>query len=204
MGEKQAVRAAVYARVSALDQNPDLQLRELREYTSRRGWKITEFVDHGISGGETRRPRLAALNEALFRHDFDVVLVWKFDRVFRSVEHMVEFFTRCKRLQVDFVSLTEQIDTSTPIGKLAFHIFAAIAEFERALICERVIAGVRAAQARGVKFGRPKKKVDEPRMLEDWHAGRSYREMARDYGVSSTTAFGICHGSGNERRKDRR
>src|SRR5579862_2564324 len=137
MGEKQERRIAVYARVSTLDQNPDLQLRELREYAARRGWKIQEFVDHGISGSETRRPRLAALTEALKRHEFDAVLVWKFDRIFRSVQHIVQFFELLNHLQVELVSLTEQIDTGSPQGKLVFHILAAIAEFERAMIRER-------------------------------------------------------------------
>lgn len=203
MGEK-AVRAAVYARVSTLDQNPDLQIRELRAYADRRAWKITEFVDHGISGAETRRPRLAALTESLNRHDFDVVLVWKFDRMFRSVQHIVEFFELVKHLKVEFVSLTEQIDTGSPQGKLMFHILAAMAEFERALLRERVLAGLQAAKARGKKLGRPCKEVDTKRILEDQRAGRSYREIARDYGISSTTAFAICNGSGSERRRSKR
>jgi DNA invertase Pin-like site-specific DNA recombinase len=199
MRERQK-RVAVYARVSTLDQNPDLQLRELREYARRRDWKITEFVDHGISGSETRRPRLAALNESLFRHEFDAVLVWKFDRLFRSVQHIVEFFEKVRRLQIDFVSITEQIDTATPSGRLIFHVLASIAEFEREMIRERVLAGLRAAKARGAKLGRPKKKIDTARVLEDRKAGRSLNQIAREYGVSKTTIFGICHGIQNDRR----
>jgi DNA invertase Pin-like site-specific DNA recombinase len=200
MGEKQT-RAAVYMRVSTLDQNPDLQIRELKAYADRRGWKITEFTDHGVTGSETRRPRLAALTESLKRHEFDVVLVWKFDRVFRSVQHMVEFFELCRHLRVEFVSLTEQIDTASPSGKLVFHMLAAIAEFERELIRERVLAGLRAAKARGAKLGRPRKAVDAARILEDRRLGRSYSEIAREHGISRTTAFGICHGIQNDRRK---
>ena len=204
MGEKQSLRAAVYARVSALDQNPDLQLRELRAYADRRGWKVAEFIDHGISGAETRRPRLAALNEALFRHEFDVVLVWKFDRVFRSVQHIVEFSEKCRRLQIDFVSITEQIDTSSPQGKLVFHILAAMAEFERAIIRERVLAGLRAAKARGKKLGRPRKQLDFARIRQDHRLGRSYAQIAKEFGVGKTTIFGICNGAGNDRRKETR
>jgi DNA invertase Pin-like site-specific DNA recombinase len=204
MGDVKAVRAAVYMRVSTLDQNPDLQIRELRAYAERRNWKITEFVDHGITGSETRRPRLAALTESLKRHEFDTVLVWKFDRVFRSVQHIVEFFALARNLRVDFVSLTEQIDTTTPSGKLVFHVLAAIAEFERELIRERVLAGLRAAQARGVKLGRPRKAVDVARILEDQRAGRSYREIGRDHGISATTAFAICNGAQSERRRSDR
>ncbi len=200
MGEKQK-RVAVYARVSTLDQNPDLQLRELHEYARRRDWKITEFVDHGISGTEARRPRLAAMNEALFRHDFDVVLVWKFDRLFRSVQHIVEFFGKVRQLHVDFVSITEQLDTATPQGRLIFHVLASIAEFEREMIRERVLAGLRAAKARGAKLGRPKKKIDVARVLEDRRLGRSLNEIAREFGVSKTTIFGICNGIENDRRK---
>jgi len=203
MWEKQK-RVAVYARVSTLDQNPDLQLRELREYAKRRDWKITEFVDHGISGTEARRPRLAAMNEALFRHDFDVVLVWKFDRLFRSVQHIVEFFGKVRQLRIDFVSITEQLDTSTPQGRLIFHVLASIAEFEREMIRERVLAGLRAAKARGAKLGRPKKKIDVARVLEDRRLGRSLNQIAREYGVSKTTVFGICHGISNDKRKGNR
>ncbi|SRR5258708_7935528 len=200
MGEKQT-RAAVYARVSTLDQNPDLQLRELRQYADRRGWKITEFTDHGVSGSETRRPRLTALTESLKRHDFDVVLVWKFDRLFRSVQHIVQFFELVQHLKVEFVSLTEQIDTGSPSGRLIFHVLASIAEFEREMIRERVLAGLRAAKARGTKLGRPRKQVDTARILEDQRLGRSYSEIAREHGISRTTAFGICHGIQNDRRK---
>lgn len=199
MGERQK-RVAVYARVSTLDQNPDLQFRELREYARRRDWQITEFVDHGITGAEARRPRLAAMQEALFRHEFDAVLVWKFDRLFRSVEHIVKFFAEVQRLKVDFVSITEQIDTNTPQGRLVFHVLAAIAEFERELIRERVLAGLAAAKAAGKRLGRPKKKIDVARVLADRKLGRSLNQIAREYGVSKTTIFGICHGIQNHRR----
>jgi DNA invertase Pin-like site-specific DNA recombinase len=201
MGETKAVRAAVYARVSTLDQNPDLQTRELHAYAERRNWKITEFVDHGVSGSETRRPRLAGMVEALNRHEFDAVLVWKFDRVFRSVQHIVQFFSRLQDLKVEFVSLTEQIDTGSPSGKLVFHVLAAIAEFERDLIRERVIAGLRAAKARGKKLGRPKKQIDYARVIEDHRLGRSFAEIAREFRVSKTTVFSICHGGMHDRRK---
>lgn len=197
------MRAAVYARVSTLDQNPDLQLRELRTYAAKRGWEITEFVDHGVSGAETRRPQLAALNDRLFRHDFDVVLVWKFDRVFRSVQHIVEFFQKLRSLSVEFVSLTEQLDTSTPQGKLIFHVLAAIAEFEREMIRERVLAGLRAAKARGKRLGRPEKKIDTVRVLADRRLGRSLSQIAREYGVSKSKIFAICNGSQNDRRRPR-
>jgi len=193
MGETRTVRAAVYGRVSTLDQNPDLQFRELRAYAKKRGWETREFVDHGVSGSETRRPQLAAMTEALFRHEFQVVLVWRFDRLFRSVKHMVEFFELCRASKIDFVSLTEQVDTNTPIGRLSFHIFAAIAEFERELIRERVLAGLAAAKARGVRLGRPEKRLDLSRVMADRRAGRSLAEIAREYGVSKSKIFAVCH-----------
>ncbi|MHB8613978.1 MAG: recombinase family protein [Candidatus Dormibacteraceae bacterium] len=201
MAEQKAVRAAVYARVSALDQNPDLQLRELREYARRRNWTIHEFVDHGVSGAETRRPRLAHLTEALRRHDFDVVLVWKFDRMFRSVEHIVEFLSFVQHLKIEFVSVTEQIDTGSPQGKLMFHLLAAMAEFERALIRERVLAGMQAAKARGVICHRPRKQIDESRVIADHRLGMSCSKLAAQYGVSKTLIVDICNGNRGEKRK---
>jgi DNA invertase Pin-like site-specific DNA recombinase len=204
MGKPDTQRAAVYMRVSSLDQNPDLQLRELRQYAGRRGWEATEFIDHGVSGAETRRPQLAALTERLKRHEFDTVLVWKFDRVFRSVQHMVEFFELARHLQVEFISLTEQIDTTTPSGKLVFHVLAAIAEFERELIRERVLAGLQAAKARGVKLGRPQKILDVKRIMEDRRAGRSLSQIARELNVSKTKIHSVCAAALLDRRRSDR
>lgn len=204
MGKEQLQRVAVYARVSTLDQHPEAQLRDLRQYAARRGWEATEFVDHGVSGAETRRPRLADLTEKLKRHDFDIVLVWKFDRLFRSVQHIVEFFELVKHLRVEFVSLTEQIDTSSPSGKLIFHVLAAIAEFEREMIRERVLMGLRAAKARGVKLGRPRKEVDVKRILEDRRLKRSLAEIARELHVSKTKIHSVCKAADLDRRRSDR
>ncbi|HLZ52057.1 MAG TPA: recombinase family protein [Candidatus Acidoferrum sp.] len=201
MGEAKAVRAAVYARVSTLDQNPDLQLRELREFSRRRGWTIVEFVDHGISGAETRRPRLAALTESLQRRQFDVVLVWKFDRLFRSVQHIVQFFGLLQHLKIDFVSVTEQIDTGSPSGKLIFHVLAAIAEFEREMIRERVLAGMRAAKARGTICHRPRKQIDEARVIADHRLLGSCSKVAKIHGCSKTLIVDILNGNRGEKRK---
>ena len=198
--EKQNLRAAIYARVSTADQNVDLQLRELRAYAARRGWSVVEYVDHGVSGSETRRPRLAQLGEDLRDHHIDVVLVWKFDRLFRSVQHIVEFSGQLEKLRVEFVSLTEQIDTTSPQGKLVFHVLAAIAEFERAMIRERVLAGLRAAEARGVKLGRPQKPVDERKIRLDYKALQSYAKVARIHKISKTVCFAIVNGQRSERR----
>jgi DNA invertase Pin-like site-specific DNA recombinase len=197
-------RAALYARVSTSDQNVDLQLREMREYAARRGWSLKEYVDRGISGVETRRPHLAQLTEDLQAHRLDVVLVWKFDRLFRSVQHMVEFLARLQKLQVEFVSLTEQIDTSSPSGKLIFHVLAAIAEFEREMIRERVVAGLRAAEARGQILGHPQKPIDEARIREDYRLLKSYRRVAEIHHVSKATIIRVCQGRRSERRSAER
>lgn len=196
----QKLRAAVYARVSTADQNHDLQIREMREFAARRGWIVREYIDHGVRAGETRRPRLAQLVEDLHAHRLDVVLVWKFDRAFRSVQHLVEFSELLKRSNVEFVSITERIDTTSPAGKLVFHVLAAIAEFERDLIRERVIAGIRAAQARGVKLGRPQKPVNESRIRLDYKALKSYAKVAGIHKISKSVCFAIVNGQRSERR----
>lgn len=189
------VRAAIYARVSTLDQNPDLQIRELHDYAARRHWPVREFVDHGVSGSEIRRPQLAHLQEALLRHEFDLLLIWKLDRLFRSTQHLLEFSGRLKELRVDLVSVRDpMVDTSTPQGKFFFTITAAIAELERGLIRERVIAGIAAAKARGVSFGRPRKPLNELQILKDRKIGMTLSQIARRYGIAKSTASSICRG----------
>jgi len=197
------LRAAIYARVSKLDQNPDLQFRELRQYIERRGWTAKEFVDHGISGAETKRPQLADLKQRLYKREFDALVVWKFDRVFRSVTNMVELCEFLRHLNVQFISLTEQIDTETPQGKLVFHVLAAIAEFERDLIRERIMAGLEAARARGVAFGRPKKIVNRQAILRDRAMGLSYQKIAKKYGLGKATVFELCQGGRKDRRREK-
>jgi DNA invertase Pin-like site-specific DNA recombinase len=198
-------RAALYARVSTADQNVDLQLREMREYAARRGWILAEYVDHGISGIETtRRPRLSALTEDLRAHRVDVVLVWKFDRLFRSVQHIVDFFQMLQRLKVEFVSVTEQIDTSSSSGKLIFHVLAAIAEFEREMIRERVVAGLSAARARGQVLGRPRLPIDAAKVKADYSLLKSYARVAKVHHTTKSTVIRICSGQRGERRTSMR
>lgn len=187
------IRAALYARVSSSDQRPDLQVNAMREYASRRGWDVREYTDHGVSGAEERRPQLAALTEDLHKHKIDVVLVWKFDRMFRSVHHMAEFGIFLKNLGVDFVSVTEQIDTSTAAGKLHFNMLSAIAEFENAVRHERQMAGIAAALNRGVRFGRPAIELNEDRIRADYQAIKSVRKVSALHGVSKSTVIRVCH-----------
>ena len=151
-------RVALYARVSTLNgQDPEMQLSELREYALRRGWTITsEYVDQGVSGSRESRPQLNQLMADAHRRSFDAVLVWKIDRFGRSLKHLVNALADLCAYGVAFVSLRDNFDLSTPSGRLMFQIVGAMAEFERALIQERVRAGLRNAQSKGRRLGRPR------------------------------------------------
>ena len=150
------MRAAIYARVSTLDQEPENQLQELRRYAEARGWSsITEFVDHGISGSKDRRPALDRLLLEARRRKFDALIVWRLDRLGRNLRHLVTTLEDLQALRVSFVSLNEGIDFGTPAGRLQLHILAALAEFERARISERVRAGLARVRAAGKRLGRP-------------------------------------------------
>ena len=144
------MRIALYARVSTLNgQHPEMQLAELREYASRRGWKIVgEYVDEGISGCKESRPQLNRLMGDVHRRKFEAVLCWKIDRFGRSLKHLVNALADLDSYGVAFVSLKDNLDLSTPSGRLMFQIIGAMAEFERALIQERVRAGLKNARAR--------------------------------------------------------
>ena len=171
------MRAAVYARVSTANhgQDPKVQLREIAEYCERRGWTVTsEYVDVGISGTKEKRPELDRLLADAHRRKFDAIVVWKFDRFARSVSHLLRALETFQALGIEFVSLTEGVDTSTPAGKMVFTVLGAVAELERSLICERVRAGLRNAKAKGKKLGRPSKNLDPKRV-----AGRVKRRASR-------------------------
>jgi len=177
---------AIYARVSTNDkgQDPEVQLRELREYCLRRGWEIaSEYVD-SISGSKDSRPELSRLMAGAHRRKFDVVAVWKFDRFARSVNHLLRALETFDALGIQFVSLTEAIDTSTPTGKMVFTILGAVAELERSLIAERVKAGLRNAKAKGKKLGRPRVVLDRAQVSRLRAQGRSIRDIAAELGCS--------------------
>src|SRR3984957_16518535 len=160
-------RTAIYARVSTANngQDPEMQTRELREYCERRGWKFAgEYVDEGISGTKDNRPELNRLMADAHRRCFDSVVVWRFDRFARSVSHLLRALETFKVLGIEFVSLSEQVDTSTPTGKMVFTVLGAVAELERSLIAERVRAGLRNARAKGIHLGRPRVDVDAARI----------------------------------------
>ena len=151
------IRAALYARCSTLDkgQDPELQLAPLREYCQRRGLTIAnEYVDNGISGTKDRRPQLDRLLEAARKRQIDLIVVWKLDRFGRSLKQLVMALEELSSLGVGFISYQDNLDLTTPQGRLMFHIIGAMAEFERELIRERVKAGIENARRKGKRLGR--------------------------------------------------
>ncbi len=192
------VRAAIYARVSTLNgsQDPSMQTRELEESCQRRGWQIHDlYVDNGVSGKKDSRPQLNRMMQDAHERRFDVVVVWRFDRFARSVSHLLRALETFNALDVQFVSLSEQVDTSTPMGKMIFTVLGAVAELERNLIVEKVRAGLRHARAKGKRLGRPKKSVDRAQIATLRAAGNSWRAISREMGVSVGTVFAAAQGS---------
>ncbi len=185
------MRVALYARISTAHngQSPEMQLRELREYVGRRGWQITGQYTDVISGTKEKRPELDRLMADAHRRRFDIVICWKFDRFARSVSHLLRALETFKALGVEFVSLSEQVDTSTPMGKMVFTVLGAVAELERSLIAERVKAGLRNARAKGKRLGRPRVAVDAAQIAALRAQGRSVRAIAAEIGCSS----GLVH-----------
>lgn len=179
-------RVALYARVSTSGQEPETQLMALREYVQSRGWRVVEeFVDVGISGAKEHRPALSRMMDAARRRRCDVVLVWKFDRLARSSRHLLNTLEELRIQGVDFVSLTEAVDTSSPAGKMMFSLVAAFSEFERSLIRERVLAGLQRAKSQGKRLGRPKAAPEgDPGALRA--SGLTVRAIAQRLGVSKS------------------
>lgn len=173
-------------------QSPQMQLDALREYALRRELDVVaELVDQGVSGVRDQRPALDRLMAAARRREIDVVLVYRFDRFARSVRHLVTALDEFKALGVDFVSYSESIDTSTPLGRATFSIVAALAELERSAIVERSVEGQRRARARGTHVGRPRLTCDTVTVLELRRAGSSLRAIARATGLSRTVVTRI-------------
>jgi DNA invertase Pin-like site-specific DNA recombinase len=171
--------AAFYARVSTPEQSCGLQLDELRRYASQRFSRVFEFVDIGVSGTQRRRPQLDALMRGARKRMFDAVVVWKFDRFARSLKHLLDSLEEFHALGIDFISLTEGVDTTTPTGQLLFGIFGAVAQFERDLIVERVRAGIAHARSLGKQIGRPRVHVDADQVVRLRGEGMSLRRIAR-------------------------
>jgi DNA invertase Pin-like site-specific DNA recombinase len=192
------MQTAIYARVSTNNgQDPEMQLRELREYCQRRGWAVAaEYVDTGISGTKEKRPELDRLLADAHKRLFDAVVVWRFDRFARSVSHLLRALETFSSLGIDFVSLSEQVDTSTPAGKLVFTVLGAVAELERSLIVERVRAGLRNARAKGKRLGRPRSGVDPAAIKRLRAQGATWRAVGAALGVAPATAL---HAAGKAR-----
>lgn len=183
-------QVALYARVSTLNnQDPEMQLAELREYAERRGWQVTEeYTDQGVSVCKESRPALNRLMADATRRRFDAILVWKIDRFGRSLKHLVNSLAELAALGIAFISLRDNLDLSTPSGRLMFQIIGAMAEFERALIQERVRAGLRNARAKGKQLGRPRVIVDAYRISSLRSQGRSWAEIVAELRIGKGTA----------------
>ena len=173
---------AIYARVSTSDQNPEAQLASLREYAAQRNFTVhREYVDH-VTGAMEKRKRAPAYDELMAdarRLRFGCVLVWKFDRFARSLTGLLQALQEFNALGVDFISVTQPIDTTMPMGRLFFAMVGAFAEFERELITERSRAGIENARRKGVQFGRPRDAAVEVQVIDLRREGKSLREIAR-------------------------
>jgi DNA invertase Pin-like site-specific DNA recombinase len=182
------MRAAIYCRVSTNEQSSRMQLDELRAHCQRRAWEVVgEYIDEGISGSKKSRPGLDKLLAAAREKSFDTVLVYRYDRFARSLRHLVNALADFEEWGIQFVSLHEGVDTTTPNGRLVFGIFASIAEFERELIRERTRSGMRNAQARGVHCGRRAKSIDIDRVRELRRQGVSCERIASAMGERRAT-----------------
>lgn len=179
------IRAALYARVSTTGKGQDveLQLSELRMVAAHRQWSATEYVDEGVSGSKERRPGLDKLMADARAGKVDIVAVWRFDRFARDTKHLVNALDEFQRLNVEFLSLREQLDTSSPMGRAMFSIIAALSQLERDVIKERVIAGVNRAKAAGKHLGRPRKRVPVEAAVALLREGRSLRDVSVVLGI---------------------
>jgi DNA invertase Pin-like site-specific DNA recombinase len=181
------MRTALYARVSTSDkgQDPEMQLRELREHCQRRGWEIIgEYVDVGVSGSKDSRPELNKLVADAHRRKLDAILVWKLDRFGRSLKHLVNSLAEFESLGVAFISLKESLDLTTPAGRLMFGIISAMAEFERDLIRERVRSGIANRRAKGFRVGRKPIVLDATKLATMRSDGLTIREIANQLACS--------------------
>jgi DNA invertase Pin-like site-specific DNA recombinase len=179
--------AALYMRVSTLDQHPETQLYDLRQMAQQRGYEIVVEYTDTISGARARRPGLDQMMRDARRGRFEVVLVWASDRIARSVKHFLDVLDELNRLNIEFISFREQIDTGGPLGRAVVVIIGAIAELERNLIIERVRAGMRRARLEGRHIGRKPLELDRNAILRDRQHGQSLGQLAKSYRVSRAT-----------------
>lgn len=189
MTARKTGRAVLYARVSTTDQNLDLQRDEGRAFIARRGWTLVDiYEDQGFSGTSAKRPGLVRLMNDARRRRFDVLVVWRADRLFRSLLHMVNALEEFREIGIDFVSCNEAFDTSTSTGRLLFNVASSFAQFERDLIVERTIAGMQAAKRRGERIGRPSRRIDGLELAVHLIAfGMPERVVAGEFGIPRST-----------------
>ena len=185
------MKVAIYVRCSTRDkgQDTEVQARELREYAERRGWTIVEEFSDYVSGAKEFRPALDEMMKAAKRRKFDAVLCWKLDRVGRSLKHLVNLLAELEAVGVALVSFSDNLDLTTPQGRLMFQIIGAMAEFERSLTVERVRAGLAHARAKGKKLGRPAVAVDATKVRALRQAGKSFEQIGETLGVSAASAW---------------
>jgi DNA invertase Pin-like site-specific DNA recombinase len=198
-------RMAIYARVSTTNHGQDvtLQTRELEQFAEARGWQMVgAYIDAGVSGTKDSRPELNRLMADAHKRCFDVVAVWRFDRFARSVSHLLRALETFSALGIAFVSLSEQMDTTTPTGKMVFTVLGAVAELERSLIVERVKAGLRNARAKGKRLGRPPKSVDLAAVARLRKQGRSWRAIASHLGIGLATLHRASVGRSKSQERD--
>jgi DNA invertase Pin-like site-specific DNA recombinase len=186
-------RAAVYTRVSTVDQNLQTQLLDLKQMAAQRGYEIVAEFSDCISGAKSKRPGLDELMREARRGRFDVVLVWASDRIARSVAHFLQVLDELNHLGVEYCSYRENLDTTGPLGRAIVIIVGAVAELERNLIVERVKAGMRRARLEGRHVGRKPLAIDRQAILRDRQYGMSLGQIARAHGISRTTAHTIIH-----------
>jgi putative DNA-invertase from lambdoid prophage Rac len=193
------MRAAIYVRVSTGDQTCALQIRELTEYVQRRGWDLAGTYQDQLSGAEANRPGLEKLMADARRRKFDAVVVWKLDRFGRSLVHCVSTIQELASLGIRFLATSQGLDTdqANPTSQLLLHILAAVAQFERELIRERVAAGMRTAKAQGKAIGRPKKIFDRTEVIRLRQQGLSLGQIARQMRLGHGTVVRVLQAAGN-------
>ena len=179
--------AALYLRVSTLDQHPETQLHDLRQMAAQRGLRVAGIYEDRITGTRASRPGLDRLMRDARQGKFQVLVVWSCDRLARSVRHFLETLDELNRLGVEFLSFREQLDTGGPLGRAVTVIIAAISELERHLIVERVRSGMRRAKSEGRRLGRPPLQVDVESLVRDRQGGLSMSQLANQYHVAETT-----------------
>src|ERR1700756_4932609 len=177
-------RAVLYSRISTGDQHLETQLLDLRELAKQRGLEIVREYSDVISGAKAKRPGLDSLMSDARRRRFDVVLVAAFDRIARNVRHFLEVLDELSHLNIQFISLRENIDTGGPLGRALLTIIGAISELERSLIVERVKAGMRRAKLEGRRIGRTPLNIDREQVVEDRRSGMSLSKVAQRHRIS--------------------